>query len=88
MRLTWTPTSRGLPALSPEQLSFVAGAGLEPSGVHFLLPVRIWMANDAGLPPGTAVPSAWHDSGDWAPSGSGVVSDDGDWLVFDGERVS
>ena len=58
MRLTWTATSRGLPALSPEHLSFVAGAGLEPSGVHFLLPVRIWMANDAGLPPGTTVPSA------------------------------
>ncbi|MBN1772757.1 MAG: hypothetical protein JXB32_15920, partial [Deltaproteobacteria bacterium] len=82
------PTSRSLAVPVPDVLAFAYGLSLEPSGAAFAVPVRVWLANTLGLPPGTVVPAAWWKDGDWESEGAGVVTDDGAWLYYEAPHFS
>ncbi|NMC68493.1 MAG: hypothetical protein GYA57_00325, partial [Myxococcales bacterium] len=88
LRVASYPTSRSLAVPVPDVLAFAYGLSLEPSGAEFAMPVRVWLANTLGLPPGTVVPAAWWKDGDWESEGSGVITGDGAWLYYETPHFS
>ncbi|MBI5491246.1 MAG: hypothetical protein HY905_28200 [Deltaproteobacteria bacterium] len=84
VRLTEHQSGRSLPMPLPGTSQFTYAVKFEPDGTEFAAPARVWVANDLGFAPGTSIPVGWFDGEDWGHVGTSVVSDDGQWVVWDG----
>jgi len=83
IRATRYPTSDDLPLVLPDEVVPTMALSLTLPA-DFSKPITYRIANDLGFAPGEPVPVGWYDAEDmmWKADSMGVVSDDGQWCVF------
>lgn len=90
MQATWYDRGRELPNALPDLSHFTYACDLTPDGQRFDKPVTVRMRNERGFAPGTPIPVGVYDPDtmQWQHESMGVVSEDGEWAVFEVEHFS
>ncbi len=90
LHATWYDRGKHLPNTLPTESHFTYACELTPNGQTFDEPITVRMRNERGFAPGTPIPVGVYNDETlaWEPESMGVVSDDGEWVVFTVEHFS